>query len=247
LLILDDLQFFCGKKYTQVELLYTIDSLVRDGRQLVLAGDRPPREMGDLGPELATRLESGMVCLIEPPDQPTRLGIVMQMARRMNLSVPPEVAEYVAGHLTRHARELSGALCRLKATGQATGKPITIGMAEEGLADLIRTSTRVVGLADIEKAVCKTFDLQPRALQSDCRSRRVSYPRMLAMWLARKYTRSALSEIGQHFGRRSHATVISAQKRVDSWRSADSSIQLANHTWNVNDAIRQAERSLQAG
>jgi chromosomal replication initiator protein len=247
LLILDDLQFLCGKKYTQVELLYTIDSLVRDGRQLVLAGDRPPREMGDLGPELATRLESGMVSRIEPPDRPTRLGIVMQMARGMRLSVPPEVAEYVASHLTRHARELSGALCRLKATSQAAGKPITIGMAEEALVDLVRSSTRVVGLADIEKAVCNTFDLGPRALQSDCRSRGVSYPRMLAMWLARKYTRSALSEIGQHFGRRSHATVISAQKRVDSWRSADSSIQLANHTWKVNDAIRQVERSLQAG
>ena len=99
---------------------------------------------------------------------------------------------------------------------------ITMGMAEEGLADIVRSSTRVVGLADIEKAVCKTFELGPSTLQSDCRSRGVSYPRMLAMWLARKYTRSALSEIGQHFGRRSHATVISAQKRVDSWRSADS-------------------------
>jgi len=247
LLIIDDLQFLCGKRATQIELLYTIDTLMREGRQLVFAGDRRPEELSDLGPELATRLQSGLVCRIEPPDYDTRLGIVAQMARRFRLNLPDEVARLIASRLTQHARQLSGALCRLQAAGQAWGKPITLAMAEETLADMIHAASPVVRLPDIEKAVCKTFGLEPKTLQSGRRAKRISHPRMLAMWLARKYTRSALTEIGHYFGRRSHSTVISAQKRVDRWLSAGSSVELADRTWNVDEAIRQVEEQLRAG
>lgn len=246
-LILDDLQFLCGKKYTQVELLYTIDTLLREGRQLVLASDCAPRDMGDFAAELATRLESGVVCPMEPPDYPTRLGIVRYMAHRMRLDVPEAVVDFIASHLTRHARQLSGALCRLKATSQATGEPITLRMAEEALGDLIRASSPVLGLADIDRAVCHTFGLEPQALKSSGKAKRVTYPRMLAMWLARKYTRSALSEIGQYFGGRSHATVISANKRVEGWLADGTTVELASKTWQIAEAIREVERSLRAG
>jgi len=247
LLILDDLQFFSGKRATQIELLYTVDTLLRERRQLVFAADRPPAEMSDLGQELATRLASGMVCRIERPDYQTRLGIVAQMARRLGVSLPKGVAEYVASHLTSHARELSGALCRLQATSRAFGKPITLAMAEEALAEMIRSSNPVVRLPDVEKAVCETFGLAPSSLQSGRKAKSVSQPRMLAMWLARKYTRSALGEISSYFGRRSHSTVISAQKRVDRWLAEDKSLELADHTWNVGEAIQQVERRLRAG
>jgi chromosomal replication initiator protein len=247
LLLIDDLQFFVGKRATQVELLHTIDTFLREGRQLVFAADRSPAELAELGPELTTRLSSGLVCHIEPPDYATRLGIVAQMARRMKLAVPVEVQQYVASRLTSHARELSGALCRLKATAQALGQPISPAMAEETLADLVRNSGRAVRLADIEKAVCDVFGLEPASLQSDAKAKRVSHPRMLAMWLARKHTRAALSEIGHYFGRRSHSTVISAQKRIDSWMASGSSLDLAEHRWRVDDAIRQVERRLAAG
>ncbi len=247
LLVLDDLQFFCGKKCTQTELLYTADTLLREGRQLVMAADRPPSELSDLGPELITRLASGIVCRMEPPDYETRVGILAQMARRLAVCVPDDVRQYVAGHLTRHARELSGALCRLQATSQAWGKPITLALAREALADMIRAGTRVVRLADIDQAVCRTFGLEPRALQSRRKSRSITYPRMLAMWLARKYTRSALSEISHYFGRRSHTTVISAQKQVDRWVADGKSLQLADHPCSVDEAIQRVERCLRAG
>jgi chromosomal replication initiator protein len=247
LLIIDDLQFFAGKRATQVELLHTVDSFLRDGRQLVFAADRSPAELAELGPELTTRLGSGLVCRIEPPDHAARLGIIGQMARRMKLNVPVEVQQFVAARLTSHARELSGALCRLKATGQATGQPISLGMAEEALADLIRQSARAVRLPDIEKAVCEVFGLEPASLQSDAKAKRVSHPRMLAMWLARKHTRAALSEIGYYFGRRSHSTVISAQKRIDGWMASGRPLDLAESRWLVDDAIRQVERRLAAG
>ena len=246
-LILDDLQFFVGKRATQVELLHTVDGFLREGRQLVFAADRSPAELAELGPELTTRLTGGLVCRIEPPDHATRLGIVGQMARRMKLHVPPEVQQFVASRLTSHARELSGALCRLQATSEALGRPISLPLAEEALADLIRHNGRVVRLPDIEKAVCEVFGLEPASLQSDAKGKRVSHPRMLAMWLARKHTRAALSEIGHYFGRRSHSTVISAQKRVDGWMASGRPLDLAEHRWPADDAIRQVERRLAAG
>ena len=113
-LILDDLQFFVGKRATQVELLHTIDGFLREGRQLVFAADRSPTDLPGLGPELTTRLTGGLVCGIEPPDHATRLAIVGQMARRMKLHVPPEVQQLVASRLTSHARQLSGACAACK-------------------------------------------------------------------------------------------------------------------------------------
>ncbi|MGW8257705.1 MAG: chromosomal replication initiator protein DnaA [Thermoguttaceae bacterium] len=247
LLIIDDLQFFMGKRATQVELLHTIDTLLREKRQLVFAADRSPAELAELGPELTTRLASGMVCRIDPPDYATRLGIVRQMARQMKLHLPTEAQEYVAAHLTNHARELSGALCRLQAVGQALGKSITLQLAAESLREMVHHSSRMVRLSDIEKAVCEVFGLEPQSLQADEKSQRVSHPRMLAMWLARKHTRAALSEIGRFFGRRSHSTVVSAQKRVERWVACGRSIDLAERAWTVDEAVRQVERRLAAG
>lgn len=246
-LLLDDLQFLRGKRCTLVELLYTVNTLLREGRQVVLAADRPLADLSDLGPELVSRLQGGMVCPIEPPDYETRLGILAQMARRFRLVLPGPVQHFIASRLTSHARELSGALCRLHAASQLAGRPVDLAMAQEALADMARHSARLVRLSDIEKAVCATFGLEAKSLQSQRKSKSVSQPRMLAMWLARKYTRAALSEIGYHFGRRSHSTVISAQKRVDDWLARGATLELADRTWDVDDAIRQVEHQLLAG
>lgn len=247
LLLIDDLQFFSGKKCTQVELLYTIDTLLRERRQMVFAADRPPAELRDLGPELCTRLQSGVVCRMDPPDYETRLGILRQMAAQMRLALPEEVARFVAARLIHHARELSGALCRLEAVSQATGRPIGLAMAEEALEEMIRWSVRLVRLPEIEKAVCAAFGLEPNSLQSAQKAKRIACPRTLAMWLARKYTRASLSEIGQYFGRRSHSTVISAQKRVDGWLAGGTPLELADRVFTAEEAIREVERLLLAG
>jgi chromosomal replication initiator protein len=246
-LIIDDLQFFCGKRATQVELLYTIDTLMREGRQLAFAADRPPAELSELGPELVTRLESGLVCRIDPPEHATRLGIVAHLARRLGVEVPEGVRQFVAAHFSSHARELSGALCRLRATSQALGRAIDLPMAQEALGEMIRARHHVVRLPDIQRAVCDVFQLDPDSLLSDGKARSVSYPRMLAMWLARKHTRAALSEIGQFFGRRSHSTVISAQKRVERWLADGRPVELADRPWDVDEAIRRVEHCLRAG
>lgn len=247
LLLIDDVQFFLGKRATQVELLYTIDSFLREGRQLVFAADRSPSELAELGPELTTRLAGGLVCQIEPPDFDTRQGILRQLAARMEVVLPNEVISWIAAHCTEHARQLAGAVCRLQAAAEAYERPIDPALAEEVLEDLTSKSNRLLRLPDIEKAVCEAFGLAPTSLKAAGKEKRVSHPRMLAMWLARKHTRAALSEIGRYFGRRSHSTVVSAQKRVERWMAAGRALELADRRCSIDDAVRQIERRLTAG
>ena len=247
LLVIDDLQFFAGKRATLMEVQQTVDALHRQGRQMVFASDRDLAALDGLGPDLLTRLRGGMIARIEPPDYDVRRGIVAGVAATRGVSLPDEVIHYVATHMTRHARELIGALNRLEATSHMLGLPVTPGMAEEALADLVRSSARSVRLADIERAVCSAFGIESGSLQSSRRARTVNHPRMLAMFLARRHTTSALTEIGSYFGRRSHSTVISAQKTVGEWVAKRSRIVLADTTWDVEEAIRRVEDVLRAG
>ena len=126
-----------------------------------------------------------MSCAIERPEHATRLGIVEHFARHMGIDVPKNVQQFIASRLIGHARELSGALCLLQATSESLGSPMTLGMAEGALADMIRHSTKIVRLPDIQKAICDVFGLEPESLLSSHKGKRVSQPRMLAMWLAR--------------------------------------------------------------
>ena len=247
LLVIDDLQFFAGKRATLVELLYTINTLLEEGRQLVLSADRPLGELHALGPELIARLQSGMACRMDPPDFEVRLGILRRLAKLSGEAFTDEVLRFVASRLTTHAWELSGAIHRLAATRQAINRSISLAMAEEALHDIIQQQQRVVRLADVEKAVCDVLGLEASTLQSRQKARHASYPRMLAMWLARKHTRAALTEIGQYFGRRSHATVIAAQKKVTRWIDGREALRLADRDWNVEDAIRRVEEHLRTG
>lgn len=247
LLVIDDLQFFVGKRATLQELWQTIDALQRQGRQVVLGCDREPESIPELGAELLTRLRGGMAARIAPPDYEVRRGIVTSLCRGRGLVVPDEVVHYVASSMTRHARELYGAVNRLEATSTMLGVAVSLGLAEEALADLVRAGGRSVRLADIENAVCQAFGLDRGGLQSGSRARAVSHGRMLAMFLARKHTHAALSEISGHFGRRSHSTVIAAQKTVAEWLATRARIVLADSAWDVEEAIRRVEDILRAG
>ena len=247
LLVIDDLQFFAGKRATLMEVQQTVDHLHRQGRPMVFASDRDLTALDGLGPDLLTRLRGGMTARIESPDYDVRRGIVAAVAASRGVSLPDEVIHYVATNMTRHARELIGALNRLEATSHMLGLPITPGMAAEALSDLVRSSARSVRLADIERAVCSAFGIESGSLQSSRRARTVNHPRMLAMFLARRHTTSALTEIGSYFGRRSHSTVISAQKTVAEWVTQRSQIVLADSTWDIEEAIRRVEDVLRAG
>jgi chromosomal replication initiator protein len=247
LLIIDDVQFLKGKRATQEELQHTIDSLLRERRQVALAADRPPSQLDDLHAELITRFSGGLVCAIQSPDYATRLGMLEKWTKQRGLGIPEDVLELMATRSADDARQLQGALNRIQATGQALGRPITLELANEALADLFASKRQAFGLADIDRAVCDVFQMDRETLMSKRRTKAVSHPRMLAMWLARKYTRAALSEIGDHFGRRSHTTVLSAQKTVERWMRNGVSVQMPGRDCQVQETIRQLEARLRTG
>ena len=247
LLAIDDLHFFIGKRATLLELQSTVDSLHRAGKQIIFASDRDVEGLAGLGSELTGRLRGGITAAILPPDHDVRRGIVARLAARRRLDLPDEVISYLADHLTRHARELIGGVNRLEAASHMLGVPVTLELTRESLADLVRSSSRSLRLADVEKAVCKAFGLGANDLQNSRRSRAVNHPRMLAMFLARKHTGAALTEIGRYFGRRSHSTVIAAEKAVRKWMTTQADVVLADATWDVEQAIRHVEDVLRAG
>jgi chromosomal replication initiator protein len=244
LLVIDDVQFFAGKQRTVEELQHTVDALLATGRQLVLGSDRSLAELRGLGPELTSRLSGGLVCEIQPPEFATRVSILRRLTQEMRLALGDDVLRAVAAQITTGARELRGALHRLAAESHATGQPVTRDLAERALADMARHCTRPVRLADVEVAVCEVFGVEPAQLRSVRKARAVSEPRFLAMWLARKYTRAAWSEIGEYFGRRSHSTVISAHRRVERLISSQAEISVSDRPCSVEDAIRRVEQKL---
>jgi chromosomal replication initiator protein len=241
MLVIDDLQFFVGKRATIQEFQQTIDAFYRQGKQIVVASDKDLDALSDLGSELLGRLRGGMTARLLPPDYDVRRGIVTALARIRGLALPDDVIHHVAVSMTRHARELAGAVNRLEATSHMLGLPVTLDLAEEALADLVRSSCRSIRLADIERAVCTAFGIDEGGLQVSKRSRAVSHPRMLAMFLARKHTRAALTEIGGYFGKRSHSTVVTAQKTVASWMKDKTPIVLGGVAWDVAEAVRHVE------
>jgi chromosomal replication initiator protein len=247
LLLIDDVPFFAGKQSTIVELVHTVDTLLRDGRQLVFAADRPPAELRGLGNDLVARLSGGLVCPLAAADAATRRKIVEQLAARQGASIPPEVLTFVAGQLDGDARQLAGAVNRLAATGEALGRPIDLDLAQTALADLIGAAHRPVRLPEIVDAVCEVFGVGSDQLQSASKSPAITLPRMLVMFLARKYTRAALSEIGRTVGRKSHSTVVSAQQKVNEWLAAGKRVPLGHADCPLEDALRRVESQLRLG
>lgn len=248
LLIIEDLHFFKGKNATLNELLYTIDTMLRDGKQLAFSSDRSPAELAQItGAELNTRICGGLVASMSAPETATRINIARQMASSRGLALPHNVLELLAIQLPNDLRQIQGAINKLLAVQKAVGGPITLPLAEQSLEEVFHCSRPKVQLRDIERAVCDTFGVESDKLKSSSKSRAVSHPRMLAMWLARKYTRAALSEIGEYFGNRSHSTVISAEKKVNTWCSDRSTVRISKNDYQVEEAIRQIESRLRVG
>jgi chromosomal replication initiator protein len=244
LLLIDDVQFFAGKQSTIVELVHTFDALQRSGRQLVFAADRPPEELHGIGPELMARLKGGLVCTLEPADCPARLGILRQLVARHGLHVQEDVLAWLASQLSGDARLLAGAIHRLRAASAAHEQPIDLEFAQQMLDDLVHASQRPVRLPEIVEAVADLFGMQPDDLQSPSKSESVTTPRMLAMFLARKWTRAAHSEISRSLGRKSHSTVVSAQHKVTGWLAGGKTVTLGRRQCRVEDAIKRIEAQL---
>ena len=245
-LLVDDVHFLAAKRATQDEFLHTFNALVADGAPIVLTSDQHPRQIAKLTDELATRFLGGMVVKLDAPDPATRRGILKAKAAARGVVVPEAVLAYVADHLRASVRELEGALHSLIAHATMTGKRLDLALAKAALRDTIRHTARAVALKDVEKAVCQLFQIAPEALKADNRARVVAYPRMLAMYLARKHTGAAYSEIGRFFGGRNHSTVISAEKKVLGWIKDEARNGLLAGFETMGDVLQALERTLGA-
>jgi chromosomal replication initiator protein len=245
-LLVDDIHFLAAKKATQDEFLHTFNALVADGAPIVLTSDQHPRQIAKLTDELATRFLGGMVVKLDAPDPSTRRAILKAKAAARGVIVPESVLAFVADHLRASVRELEGALHSLIAHASMTGKKLDLALARTALRDTIRHTARAVALKDVERAVCQLFSIEPDALKADNRARAVAYPRMVAMYLARKHTGAAYSEIGRFFGGRNHSTVISAEKKVKGWLLDEARNGLLAGFETMGDILAALERSLGA-
>jgi chromosomal replication initiator protein len=243
-LILDDVHFLAAKRATQDEFLHTFNALIDKGAPIVLASDQHPRLISRFTDELVTRFLGGMVVKIEHPDLSTRCAILQTRAAARGVDIPDTVVAYIAEHLRSSVRELEGALNTVVAQAALTGKRLDLNLAKTALRDSIRHTSQTVGLRDVEQAVCQLFQISPETLKSENRSRALAYPRMMAMYLARKHIGTAYSEIGRYFGGRNHSTVISAEKKVENWlRDEERSAVLPGFD-TVADLLADLERTL---
>ncbi|MFH5802869.1 DnaA ATPase domain-containing protein [Alienimonas sp. DA493] len=216
-LVIDDVDFLDGKDGFAEEFLHTLQEYERLGRPVAVSADRHPRLLTKTPDELLTRLASGVVTRLAPPDAATRTAILKRKLEGKNLPVTADALKWVAERFRGSVRELEGALCCLETWREMTGKSVTLPAARKVLSDLERDCARQIRLDDVERAVCDAAGLTVEELRSKSRAKRVTRPRMVAMHLCRKHTAAALREIGGHFGGRNHSTVLSADRSVSGW------------------------------
>ncbi len=229
LLLIDDMQFLQGKSAT--EFGHTLSALLTGAKQVVVAGDAPPRDLDMLDDRVKSRLSGGLVVPINPFDEELRRAIVARRAeqatvRFAGVHFPTPVLDYIAHSVVSHGRDLDGAVNRLVAANQLTGEPITVGLAEKTLADLIRSrESRRVRIEDILKMVSRHYKVPRNDLLSARRSRDVVRPRQIAMYLAKSLTARSLPEIGRRFGGRDHTTVLHSVRKVEQLMKDDGELQ----------------------
>lgn len=220
-LLIDDIQFFAGKERSQEEFFHTFNTLLEKKHQVVLTCDKYPKEIVGLEDRLKSRFGWGLPVAIEPPDFETRAAILMKKAHLVNVDLSQEVAFFIAKRIPSNVRDLEGALRRVIANSQFTGKPITTEFTKEALHDLISLQDKLVNIDNIQKTVAEYFRIKIADLSSKNRRQSITRPRQIAMTLARELTSYSYPEIGNAFGGRDHTTVINACKRIQELKESD--------------------------
>jgi chromosomal replication initiator protein len=225
-LLIDDVQFFAGKERSQEEFFHTFNALFESQQQIVLTSDRFPKEVEGLEDRLKSRFGWGLTVAIEPPDLETRVAILKSKSQQLfDVDLPNDVAFFVGKRVRSNIRELEGALRRIVANAQFTGKPITLDFAREALRDLIAAQDKQVTLENIQKTVADYYKIRTSDLLSGKRTRTIARPRQVAMALAKELTNHSLPEIGERFGGKDHTTVLYATRKVAELRETDSRIE----------------------
>ena len=214
-LLIDDIQFLAGKESTQEEFFHTFNTLHNDGRQIVIASDRPAKEIKSLEERLRTRFEWGLTADIQPPDFETRVAIVKRKAELLNLDLPNDVAEYIANHLKQNIRQLEGAVKKLNAYYMLEGIEPCIGVTTTAIKDTLNDSQPIpVTIEKILNEVARTYNVMPADIRGKKRNANVSAARQMTMYIIREVTGMSMEAIGQEF-QRDHSTVVYSIKTME--------------------------------
>jgi len=220
-LLIDDIQFITGKERTQEEFFHTFNALHEQMRQLVIASDRPPKELAEIEDRLRSRFEWGLIADIQPPDLETKIAILQKKADSDQVQLPPDVAQFIASNIRSNVRELEGALVRLIAYASLTGMPITLATAQQVLKNFIDQQSRKVTIEAIQKLVAEQFGMRLPEIKAKNNSRQIVFPRQIAMYLAKHLTEASLPEIGRQFGGKHHTTVLHSIDKIEEQRKND--------------------------
>ncbi|WP_432406076.1 chromosomal replication initiator protein DnaA [Wukongibacter sp. M2B1] len=224
-LLIDDIQFIAGKERTQEEFFHTFNALYEANKQLIISSDRPPKEIPTLEDRLRSRFEWGLITDIQPPDFETRIAILRKKAELENIDIENEVLHFIAKKIKSNIRELEGALIRISAYSSLTNKDVSIDLANEALKDIISSSKpKQITISYIKDVIAQHHNVKVEDLNSKRRTRSITYPRQIAMYICRELTDFSLPKIGEEFGGRDHTTVIHAYDKISKDIKSDSDL-----------------------
>ena len=220
-LLVDDVQFLAGKERMQEEFFHTFNALHEESKQIVLASDRSPKELGDIEDRLRSRFEWGLIADIQPPDLETKVAILQRKAEAEHQTLPTDVALFIATNVRTNVRELEGALIRVIAWCSHHGVECSLAVAQQCLKQFIDTQVRKITIEAIQRAVAEQFGMRVPELKQKNNSRQIVVPRQIAMYLAKQMTEASLPEIGRQFGGKHHTTVMHSIAKIDEQRRGD--------------------------
>ncbi len=220
-LLMDDIQFLAQKERTQEEFFHTFNALHESMKQIVIASDRPPKELAEFEDRLRSRFEWGLIADIQPPDLETKVAILQKKSEQERVTLPTDVALFIASNIRSNVRELEGALIRLVAHSSLIGAEITLPYTQQVLKNFIDSQARKVTIESIQKAVAEQFGLRLVEIKAKNNSRSIVYPRQIAMYLAKHLTEASLPEIGRQFGGKHHTTVLHSVDKIEEVRKND--------------------------
>jgi chromosomal replication initiator protein len=220
-LLIDDIQFIAQKERTQEEFFHTFNALHESMKQIVIASDRPPKELAEIEDRLRSRFEWGLIADIQPPDLETKVAILQKKAESEQVALPIDVALFIASNVRTNVRELEGAMTRLIAWCNLNHMEITLATTQQCLKQFIDMQVRKITIESIQRAVAEQFGMKVSDLKQKNNSRNVVVPRQIAMYLAKQMTEASLPEIGRQFGNKHHTTVMHSIGKIDEQRRTD--------------------------
>jgi chromosomal replication initiator protein len=214
-LMIDDIQFICGKDSTQEEFFHTFNAIIDNNKQMVISCDRSPSDLDNIEDRIKSRLGWGLVADVHSTTYELRVGILQSKLEQMNINIAQNVIDFLAAKITSNVRELEGALNKVIAHSTLIGREVTLESTQDILRDLLRSNERIITIEDIQKKVASRYNIKVSDMSSSRRLRSIARPRQVAMYLSKILTPKSLADIGTKFGKKDHTTVIHGVKKVE--------------------------------